>query len=85
MIQILSLLATLKAIDIVLKQNMFPKVLQLPQNHDPASLSQIEHMKRYVNFKDNTIDFIEFKYKNQNASDTVGLIQITKDICHQLH
>ncbi len=75
------LLATLKAIDIVLKQNMFPKVLQLPQNHDPASfVSNRPYEEICQFFKDNTIDFIEFKYKNHNASDTVGLIQITKDI-----
>tara|TARA_Y100000766_G_C18899344_1_gene602539 strand:+ start:646 stop:2517 length:1872 start_codon:yes stop_codon:yes gene_type:complete len=73
--------ATLKAIDIVLKQNMFPKVLQLPQNDDPASfVTKKSYEEIYEFFKENAIDFIEFKYKVSNNSDTVGLIQVTKDI-----
>ena len=75
------LLATLKAVDIVLKQSMFPKVLQLPQNDDPASFVKNKSYEEICQFfEENTIDFIDFKYNMSNSSDTIGLIQITKDI-----
>lgn len=75
------LLATVKAIDIILKQNMFPKILQLPNNDDPASFvkdKSYEDISRY--FNDNTVDFITYKYSTSNTSDTVNVIQSTKDI-----
>ena len=73
--------ATLKAIDLILEENMTPKILQLPKNNDPASFvlnSSYEKVNRY--FSEKTLDFIEFKYSMYDSSDVLNLVNCSKEI-----
>ena len=73
--------ATLKAIDSVLAEGMFPKILQLPNGEDPASFvhkNDKHNIEKYIESK--TIDFIEFKHQLLTGDDTNEMIKNTNSI-----
>tara|TARA_B100000575_G_scaffold176381_1_gene141436 strand:+ start:8782 stop:10641 length:1860 start_codon:yes stop_codon:yes gene_type:complete len=73
--------ATVKAIDLILEENMTPKILQLPKNNDPASFvlsNSYEKVNKY--FSEKTVDFIEFKYSMYDSSDILNLVNCSREI-----
>ena len=79
------ILATIKAINLILEQNMIPKVLKLPKDEDPASFMQknsIDVINEYIT--KHVYDFLVFKYNLVDQHNTASLIKTTKDIIQSL-
>ena len=72
--------ATIKAIDLILKEGMKPKILQLPSKEDPASFMTNNIEKIHLYFKENTLDFIDFKKKLTKSNEAEDLIDTTNSI-----
>ncbi|MAQ31808.1 MAG: DNA primase [Flavobacteriales bacterium] len=73
--------ATMKAIDLILKEGMKPKILQLPSNEDPASFMTSHNTEKInVYFQENTLDFIDFKKKLTKSNEAEDLIDTTNSI-----
>ena len=73
--------ATLKAIDEIVKEDMNPKILQLPNGEDPASFIQKEKKDIIIEYiSKNTQNFIDFKYELTDLENTQMLIKTTKSI-----
>tara|TARA_B100000945_G_scaffold114264_1_gene90658 strand:+ start:6239 stop:8125 length:1887 start_codon:yes stop_codon:yes gene_type:complete len=73
--------ATLKAIDMSLKEGLRPKILQLPTGEDPSSFLQKENIETINNYiKINKQDFIEFKYALLQGGDDEEMIKLAKEI-----
>ena len=73
--------ATLKAIDLILQQNMNPQIVQLPEGDDPASFmhkESKENIEKYI--KTNIVDFIDFKYSFLKSHETDDVLQVIKKI-----
>ena len=73
--------ATIKAIDLILKEGMKPKILQLPSKEDPASfMTNHSTEKIQLYFTENTLDFIDFKKNLSKSNEAEDLIDTTNSI-----
>jgi len=76
--------AALRGMDLILAQNMYVKIVILPENHDPDSFLRASGPAAFLGFlEQNSNDFILFKSKllgDKAKNDPVAKVRVLKDI-----
>jgi DNA primase len=77
-------MATLRAIDLLLENEMNPRIVQLPQGHDPDTLVRAQGKEGFLKLLENSRDFFDYKMgvlRGTNDIDSIdGKSRITKEI-----